>query len=136
MSNHIITHGTFKRLEWLNLLSACQAGEVSCLRALEIIEKEIEYIIENAPKHIYWGAGESECPNSIKAPNGELFVLKCKVCGLINPKRDSCLAGQQDTNHLPQKTDEDISQDFDFCPNCSEKAFDGRICHYCGAKKI
>ena len=36
-------------------------------------------------KHVYWGAGEVNCPQDIKAPNGELHTLRCKVCGQDNP---------------------------------------------------
>lgn len=32
-------------------------------------------------KHVFWGAGEPECPREIKAGNGELHTLRCKVCG-------------------------------------------------------
>lgn len=40
--------------------------------------------------HIYWGAGEPGCPEDIKAPNGELFKLRCKKCGEDNPKLKWC----------------------------------------------
>lgn len=33
------------------------------------------------PKHKFWGAGESDCPSELKAPNGELHTVRCKVCG-------------------------------------------------------
>lgn len=32
-------------------------------------------------KHKFWGAGEPNCPPELKAPNGELHTLRCKVCG-------------------------------------------------------
>ena len=32
-------------------------------------------------KHQWWGAGEPDCPKEIKAGNGELHTLRCKVCG-------------------------------------------------------
>jgi len=32
-------------------------------------------------KHVYWRAGEPDCPKGLKALNGELHTLKCKVCG-------------------------------------------------------
>lgn len=32
-------------------------------------------------KHVYWNAGEPDCPRDIKASNGELHALRCKVCG-------------------------------------------------------
>ncbi len=35
----------------------------------------------NPPKHRFWGAGEPDCPPDIKAGNGELHALRCKVCG-------------------------------------------------------
>jgi hypothetical protein len=40
-------------------------------------------------KHIYWGAGEPDCPRELKAANGELHTLRCKVCGQNSPK-DYC----------------------------------------------
>lgn len=32
-------------------------------------------------KHVSWGAGDPDCPKEIKAGNGELHTLRCKVCG-------------------------------------------------------
>lgn len=32
-------------------------------------------------EHMFWGAGESDCPRDIKAANGELHTLRCKRCG-------------------------------------------------------
>lgn len=83
--------GTFGRSEWLDLLMACQDGRASCMRALEIIEREMD-LLRNPPKHLYWGAGEPDCPRDIKAPNGELHTLKCKVCGLETPRDSACRA--------------------------------------------
>lgn len=45
-----------------------------------------EYKVKASRKHIYWGAGEPNCPPEIKAGNGELHTLRCKVCGLDSPK--------------------------------------------------
>jgi len=47
--------------------------------------------LENPPRHKFWGAGETDCPAWIKAGNGELHTLLCKVCGLDNPKSEICL---------------------------------------------
>jgi hypothetical protein len=33
------------------------------------------------PRHTFWGAGEPDCPPELKAPNGELHTMRCKVCG-------------------------------------------------------
>lgn len=33
------------------------------------------------PRHDFWGAGEPDCPPDLKAPNGELRDMRCKVCG-------------------------------------------------------
>lgn len=33
------------------------------------------------PRHKFWGAGEPDCPPDIKASNGELHTMRCKVCG-------------------------------------------------------
>ena len=41
-------------------------------------------------RHLYWGAGEPACPREIKAGNGELHTLRCKVCGQDNPSDRIC----------------------------------------------
>lgn len=33
------------------------------------------------PRHVFWGAGEPDCPEDLKASNGELIDMRCKVCG-------------------------------------------------------
>lgn len=43
-------------------------------------------------KHVFWGAGEPDCPREIKASNGELHTLRCKACGLDNPRDEYCAA--------------------------------------------
>lgn len=40
--------------------------------------------------HRYWGANEADCPQEIKAGNGELHTLRCKVCGEDNPRTAAC----------------------------------------------
>lgn len=46
--------------------------------------------LENPPAHRYWRPGEADCPGEIKAGNGELHTLRCKVCGLDNPRNQVC----------------------------------------------
>lgn len=47
----------------------------------------------NLPKHKFWGAGEQDCPPELKAPNGELHTMRCKVCGDgWRKSSDVCLA--------------------------------------------
>ncbi len=41
-------------------------------------------------KHRYWRPGEPDCPRDIKAPNGELHTLRCKVCGVDDPLDEFC----------------------------------------------
>lgn len=49
------------------------------------------------PRHDFWGAGESDCPADIKAPNGELRTMRCKVCGDgWRQSTDRCLEGLED----------------------------------------
>lgn len=60
--------------------------------ALALIAKVIRAAI-NPASHNYWGAGEAECPSDIKAGNGELHTLRCKVCGRDNPKDNRCFEG-------------------------------------------
>jgi hypothetical protein len=33
------------------------------------------------PRHKFWGAGEPDCPPELKGSNGELHIMRCKVCG-------------------------------------------------------
>jgi hypothetical protein len=51
---------------------------------------ELQAKFDNPPKHRFWGAGEPDCPREIKAGNGELHTLRCKVCGLDNPRDEIC----------------------------------------------
>ena len=46
-------------------------------------------------EHDYWMPGDPDCPREIKAPNGELHTLRCKVCGVDNPRGDGCLASEK-----------------------------------------
>ena len=48
--------------------------------------------INDPPTHKFWGAGEPDCPKDIKAPNGELWMLRCKNCGVDNPRDNVCRA--------------------------------------------
>lgn len=44
-------------------------------------------------RHKFWGAGEPDCPQELKAGNGELHTMQCKVCGDGWRKSiDACLA--------------------------------------------
>jgi hypothetical protein len=52
--------------------------------------RRLQEVIENPPKHKFWGAGEKDCPREIKAGNGELHTLRCKVCRLDNPRDEIC----------------------------------------------
>jgi len=53
-----------------------------------VVEQAVLNRLGVAPtlKHKYWMAGESGCPAEIKASNGELHTLRCKVCGKDNDK--------------------------------------------------
>jgi len=51
--------------------------------------RRLQAIVANPPKHVFWGAGEADCPREIKAGNGELHTLKCKICGAENPRAGS-----------------------------------------------
>jgi hypothetical protein len=59
--------------------------------AIALIDKTLA-AARNPPKHDFWGAGEADCPREIKAGNGELHTLRCKRCGLDNPRDDRCLS--------------------------------------------
>ena len=60
--------------------------------ALALTAKVIRAAI-NPASHNYWGAGEAECPSDIKAGNGELHTLRCKVCERDNPEDNRCFEG-------------------------------------------
>lgn len=58
-------------------------------------EAQVKHMVERflswkPQKHDYWGAGEEDCPHDIKAGNGELHTLRCKVCGLDDPRDQVC----------------------------------------------
>ena len=46
-------------------------------------------------KHVLWGPNEPDCPREIKASNGELTRLLCKVCGQYDMRTAYCLGGEQ-----------------------------------------
>lgn len=62
----------------------------------EMLDALIEIGAALRRKHIFWGAGEPDCPREIKAPNGELHTLRCKVCGIDGPK-SFCLGELEET---------------------------------------
>lgn len=56
-----------------------------------------------APRHKFWGAGEPDCPTELKAPNGELHTLRCKVCGDGWRKSNNvCLANTAPATDSPE----------------------------------
>lgn len=57
--------------------------------ALKLVAKTMRAALD-PPKHQFWGAGEPDCPREIKAGNGELHTLRCKVCGQDDPRDDRC----------------------------------------------
>jgi hypothetical protein len=59
--------------EWLP-----PSGDV---RWAEDVEEALEARTACAPRHKFWGAGEPDCPQDLKAANGELHTMRCKVCG-------------------------------------------------------
>jgi hypothetical protein len=79
-----ITHGVYPELyrlraenEALRDSNAAKADRID--RLGETVER-LMAAIKNPPKHKWWGAGEPDCPKDIKASNGELHTLRCKVC--------------------------------------------------------
>lgn len=67
---------------------------------------------ERAPKHRYWAAGEPDCPRDIKASNGELHTLRCKICGLDDPRNPICaaLTAKQSPTPLSEGVEEAIAR--------------------------
>ena len=69
--------------------------ELKLLRDIERLVAERDRLREaltNPPRHRYWRPGEPDCPREIKAGNGELHTLRCKVCGLDDPRDEICRA--------------------------------------------
>lgn len=62
--------------------------------AMALLDKTLHSAL-NPSKHDYWGAGEPDCPKEIKAGNGELHTLRCRVCGMDNPSDNRCAALRQ-----------------------------------------
>jgi hypothetical protein len=58
--------------------------------AMALIAKTLRAALD-PPRHDFWRAGEADCPADIKAGNGELHTLRCKVCGRDNPRDDRCI---------------------------------------------
>ena len=52
--------------------------------------ERLRAFISNPPRHKFWGAGEPDCPKEIKAHNGEIWQMRCKVCNQTNPRWDFC----------------------------------------------
>lgn len=71
-------------------LSRAARSAAAALRAQQERIDALEAWIANPPKHRYWRPGEPDCPKDIKAGNGELHTLRCKVCGLDDPREDIC----------------------------------------------
>lgn len=60
------------------------------IATLEAEVARLREALSNPPKHKFWGAGEPDCPRELKAGNGELRTLRCKVCGEDNPRDSIC----------------------------------------------
>lgn len=45
-------------------------------------------------KHDFWYAGQPDCPPELKA-GCEIHTLKCKVCGMENPRTPFCVARKE-----------------------------------------
>ena len=64
--------------------------------ALALVAKTMRAALD-PPQHVYWRAGEPDCPRELKAGNGELHTLRCKVCGLEDFRANSvCRASLTD----------------------------------------
>ncbi len=48
--------------------------------------------LRDPPKHSYWRAGDLDCPAELKASNGEMHTLRCKVCSEESPHNPICFA--------------------------------------------
>ena len=73
--------------------------------AIALIAKTLRAALD-PPPHKFWGAGEADCPNDIKAGNGEFHTLRCKVCGADNPRDNRCLVRSLATDTTPSRDEE------------------------------
>ena len=72
---------------WLSALDFLNEEGYSEGLSVETVAGMLQrFVLKMTRKHVYWAAGEPDCPREIKAPNGELHTLRCKVCGLDSPK--------------------------------------------------
>ena len=68
------------------VLNGCPGGPGKALEPLGVLREFLQRGIAPAAapalrRHKFWGAGERDCPPELKAPNGELHTMRCKVCG-------------------------------------------------------
>ncbi len=58
-----------------------------------ITAEQLQAGFENLAKrfsHSFWRPGDEDCPDEIKAANGEITSLMCKRCGQSNPQSKWC----------------------------------------------
>ena len=81
-----------------------------------------------------WITECDNCQNKVKWHTTGIWPhsIKCDGCGkrLFIPD----LAKLDESEQENLSTEKNL--DFDTCPQCDEFAWDGRICHSCGAKEI
>lgn len=87
----------------MNIVERAEAAIARLLLSATSVDRDVREEADDAvkaliafinapPRHKFWGAGESDCPHEIKAGNGELHTLRCKVCGADNPSSEICRA--------------------------------------------
>lgn len=54
------------------------------------IAEEHERVLTAPQSHVSWGAGDPDCPPELKAGNGELHTLRCKICGTEDFRKPIC----------------------------------------------
>lgn len=78
-----------------DLLWRVSIGEISHLVAAKTILDSMSALASHrVESHVFWRAGEINCPPDIKAPNGELHTMKCKACGQSGPMSAICQGHQ------------------------------------------
>lgn len=75
---------------WAAIMADEQLANARRKLSFHEIRLIIRHAQSNRRRHKLWGAGEADCPREIKAGNGELHTLRCKVCGADNPPDDIC----------------------------------------------
>jgi hypothetical protein len=83
---------------WKAIMADPQLASARRKMSFHEIRLIVDHARRNPPRHRYWGAGEPDCPRDIKAGNGELHTLRCKVCGNEDGRSEICMGATPSSN--------------------------------------